>query len=77
METSPQLQGVRFEGGPLPEGLREAVELPVGRRVPDWRLQREAEKLRRRLRESGHLDAEAMAGVVDPQLYRNRAQKSD
>ena len=23
----------------------------------------------------GHLDAEAMAGVVDPQLYRNRAPK--
>ena len=25
----------------------------------------------------GHLDTEAMAGVVDPNLYRNRAQKRE
>jgi outer membrane protein assembly factor BamA/autotransporter translocation and assembly factor TamB len=57
-EDTPRLEEVRFEGRAIDDAIRDAVNLRVGKRVPDWRVQQEAERLRRRLRRRGHLDAE-------------------
>ena len=59
--SGPRLQEVRFEGAPLDEELRRSVRLSTGKRVPDWRVQQEAERLRARLRRRGNLDAEVAA----------------
>jgi outer membrane protein insertion porin family len=64
-DTTPRLEDVRFEGAPVDEALRDVVDLSVGKRVPDWRVQQQAERLRRRLREEGHLDAEVSGRVHD------------
>ena len=40
-----RLDEVRFEGAALDDGLRGTVRLSTGRRVPDWRVQQEAERL--------------------------------
>ena len=74
---------MRFEGAPLEDALRRSVRLSTGKRVPDWRVQQEAERLRARLRRRGHLDAEVAARVegsaavfvVEPgPLYRWRVE---
>jgi outer membrane protein assembly factor BamA len=61
--SAPRLEEVRFEGGALPEELRRSVGVSPGKRVPDWRVQQEAERLRARLRRRGHLDAEVSARI--------------
>ncbi len=62
---SVRLEDVRFEGAPLEESLRRSVRLSAGKRVPEWRVQQEAERLRQRLRRRGHLSAEVSATIQD------------
>jgi outer membrane protein insertion porin family len=63
--SSVRLADVRFEGAPLEETLRRSVRLSAGKRVPEWRVQQEAERLRQRLRRRGHLSAEVTATIED------------
>jgi outer membrane protein insertion porin family len=62
-EVGVRLDEVRFDGAPLDDTLRRSVRLTTGKRVPDWRVQQEAERLRARLRRRGYLDAEVSARV--------------
>jgi outer membrane protein insertion porin family len=59
------LREVRFEGDPVDEAVREAVRLSVGSRASEWTVQDEAERIRDRLRDREHLDAEVAARLDD------------
>ncbi|MCG6926736.1 MAG: translocation/assembly module TamB domain-containing protein [Acidobacteria bacterium] len=63
--SSVRIEEVRFEGASLEESLRRSVRLSAGRRVPEWRVQQEAEDLRARLRRRGHLSAEVSARLEE------------
>ena len=65
-ERTRPVVAVRLEGDlGLPEdALRQALRTRPGRRVGDWDLQDDADRLRERLRESGHVEAEVGASLV-------------
>jgi outer membrane protein assembly complex protein YaeT len=64
-EEKVRLEGVRIEGdGTVEEGaLRAMAGVREGASVTDWDLQDEAERLRKTLREKGHLEAEVSADL--------------
>jgi outer membrane protein assembly factor BamA/autotransporter translocation and assembly factor TamB len=59
-----RLAGVRVEGD-LPPEARKLLELEAGQRVAAWDVQEACDRVRRRLHELGHIEAQVGGRIVD------------